>query len=85
MVEKILVRPTSSTHLPHHISFRTRDSQNFLEMNLPKVKKSKSASFQLGCIEPGLASTIQDLLDFPCRSDETVKEIIRGIRVHFHR
>lgn len=63
----------------------SNDSQNFLELNLPKVKKSKSASFQLGCIEPGLASAIQDSLDFPCRSDETVKEIIRGIRVHFHR
>ncbi|CAM9371557.1 unnamed protein product, partial [Hapterophycus canaliculatus] len=63
----------------------TDDLKNFLEMNLPKIKKSKSASFQLGCIEPGLASAIQDRLDFPCRSDETVKEIIRGIRVHFHR
>ncbi|CAB1100539.1 unnamed protein product [Ectocarpus sp. CCAP 1310/34] len=63
----------------------TDDLKNFLEMNLPKVKKSKSASFQLGCIEPGLASAIQDRLGFPCRSDETVKEIIRGIRVHFHR
>lgn len=63
----------------------THSAQNFLEMNLPKVKKSKSASFQLGCIEPGLASAIQDRLDFPCRSDETVKEIIRGIRVHFSR
>ncbi|CAM9211119.1 unnamed protein product [Discosporangium mesarthrocarpum] len=61
----------------------TDDLKHFLEMNLPKVKKSKS--FQLGCIEPNLASAIQDSVGFPCRSDDTIREIMRGIRVHFSR
>ncbi|CAM9355444.1 unnamed protein product [Choristocarpus tenellus] len=62
----------------------TDDLKNFLEMNLPKVKKSKS-KFQLGCIESGLARAIQDQLGFPCRSDDTITGIVRGIRVHFSR
>jgi hypothetical protein len=38
----------------------------------------------LSCqIEPALAQMIGEALGFPCRSDDTVKEIIRGIRLHF--
>jgi len=59
----------------------------FLEMNLPKIsaKKGKEkATFSLGVIEPGLATAISDgLPGISCRSDDTVREIIRGVRLHF--
>lgn len=51
---------------------------NFLEMNLPK----KSKTFSLGVIDPGLATAISDGLGVSCRSDDTVREILRGCRSH---
>ncbi|KAL7429161.1 hypothetical protein ACHAXH_001418 [Discostella pseudostelligera] len=58
----------------------------FLEMNLPKIKKKKegkAAAFALGVIDPALATAIADgMLGLSCRSDETVREIIRGCRLH---
>jgi len=62
----------------------TGSLHNFLEMNLPKVKKSsKTASFSLGVIDPALATAISDgLSGISCRSDDTVKEILRGCRLH---
>ena len=58
----------------------------FLEMNLPKIKKKKegkAAAFALGVIDPALATAIADgMPGLSCRSDETVREIIRGCRLH---
>jgi hypothetical protein len=34
-------------------------------------------------IEPTLATAIQENLGIPCRSDESIREITRGIRAHF--
>jgi len=51
---------------------------NFLEMNLPK----KAKKFQLGVIDPGLATAISDGLGVSCRSDDTIREIMRGCRLH---
>ena len=51
---------------------------NFLEMNLPK----KAKSFSLGIVDPGLATAISDGLGVSCRSDDTVREILRGCRMH---
>jgi nucleolar protein 56 len=34
-------------------------------------------------MEPTLATAIQENLGVPCRSDETIREITRGIRHHF--
>lgn len=59
----------------------TGDLKNFIESNLPKGKKS--SQFPLGVIEPTLATAIQENLGVPCRSDETIREITRGIRNHF--
>lgn len=59
----------------------TSDLKNFIESNLPKGKKS--SQFPLGVIEPTLATAIQENLSVPCRSDETIREITRGIRNHF--
>ncbi|CAM9101818.1 unnamed protein product [Ectocarpus fasciculatus] len=56
------------------------DLKAFLEANLPKGKKAKH---QLGVIEPLLAQSIQENLSIPCKSDDTVRELTRGIRQHF--
>lgn len=60
---------------------------NFLEMNLPKVKKSsKTPAFAVGVIDPGLATAISEgLPGVVCRSDDTVREILRGCRTHLNR
>lgn len=34
-------------------------------------------------MEPTLATAIQENLSIPCRSDETIREISRSIRMHF--
>ena len=57
----------------------TDDLKSFLQANLSKGKKSTERT--LGVIEPQLATAIENL-DIPCRSDETVRELCRGIRVH---
>jgi nucleolar protein 56 len=52
---------------------------DFLEMNLPK----KSKKYSLGIIDPGLATAISEGLGgVSCRSDDTVREILRGCRQH---
>jgi nucleolar protein 56 len=57
---------------------------NFLEMNLPKAKKSskKTPAFSLGIVDPALATAIADGLGVSCRSDDTIREITRGCRLH---
>jgi nucleolar protein 56 len=58
---------------------------NFLEMNLPKASKksSKTPQFSLGVIDPALATSISEGLGgVSCRSDDTVREILRGCRTH---
>lgn len=62
---------------------------NFLEMNLPKLtaggkKKSpkKTADFSLGVIDPAMATAIADGLGVTCRSDDTIREMLRGCRLH---
>lgn len=59
----------------------TEDLKNFLETNLPKSKKA--SRFPLGVIEPTLATAIQENLGITCRSDDTIRELTRGIRFHF--
>lgn len=72
--------------------------KSFLEMNLPLDKKSKkkkkkaaddddgptTATYQLGIVDTGLATAIAEGLPelTSCRSDDTVREIVRGIRCH---
>jgi nucleolar protein 56 len=61
---------------------------DFLEMNLPKIskkakKEGKAPEFTLGVIDPALATAIADgLPGLSCRSDDTVREILRGCRLH---
>jgi len=56
---------------------------SFLEMNLPKKSSKKSKAFTLGVVDPALATAISDgLKGISCRSDDTIKEITRGCRLH---
>ena len=61
---------------------------DFLEMNLPKIgkkakKEGKASEFSLGVIDPALATAIADgLPGLSCRSDDTIREILRGCRQH---
>jgi nucleolar protein 56 len=59
------------------------DLQNFLEQNLPKLKDSKKAKFQLGVSDPKLGNSIVETTKIPCVSNDHVGEILRGIRAHF--
>ena len=47
-----------------------------------KKKKKKGGNFKLGVVAPNLAQAIKAELDISCITDETVKEISRGIRLH---
>jgi nucleolar protein 56 len=55
---------------------------HFLDGNLPKASKKKSASFALGVIDPALGTAINNGLGYSVRSDDTVREVIRGCRLH---
>ena len=59
--------------------------KSFLELNLPKAKEGKKPKFWLGVTDPKLGSSIQEETRFPCRCDEISRELLRGIRNHFHR
>ena len=52
---------------------------NFLEMNLPKKKKS----YQLGVYDPELAKDLAP--NFPVTQGQIVRELLRGCRMHFSR
>ena len=57
----------------------TEQLHNFLEMNLPK----KAKKYTLGVIDPALATAIAEGMGgINCRSDDTVREILRGCRLH---
>ena len=57
----------------------------FLEMNLPKSSSSSKSSkkVQLGVFEPNLGGSIKAELGMDCVSNETVRELLRGIRFHY--
>jgi len=64
----------------------------FLEMNVPKSTGKKKSSgdvkVQIGVVDPSLATAISEGMEqrkrsISCRSDDTIREIIRGCRLHF--
>jgi nucleolar protein 56 len=63
----------------------TEELRNFLEINLPKAKEAKKAKFALGVTDHKVGSHIYEDTKIPCRSDEFVLELLRGIRLHFDR
>jgi nucleolar protein 56 len=56
----------------------SEDLQNFLEQNLPKLKDSKKAKFQLGVADSKLGNSIVETTKIPCVCNDHVGEIIRG-------
>ncbi|KAI8823061.1 uncharacterized protein EV422DRAFT_389925 [Fimicolochytrium jonesii] len=52
----------------------------FLEMNLPKAGKKQKV--QLGVSESNLGGGIKAELGYDCLHNDTVRELLRGIRVH---
>ena len=58
--------------------------KTFLELQLPDVKKGgkKGKGYSLGLIDPMFASAVQEATSFPCKSDDTIREILRGMRLH---
>eukprot|EP01138_Halocafeteria_seosinensis_P014099 gb/GECG01014397.1/.p1 GENE.gb/GECG01014397.1/~~gb/GECG01014397.1/.p1 ORF type:complete len:543 (+),score=98.26 gb/GECG01014397.1/:1-1629(+) len=63
----------------------SEDLKNFLEFNLPKVKPGKTPKFELGVIDHKIALAIQEAVGVPCKCNDAVNELIRGIRLHFDR
>ncbi|KAJ3208970.1 snoRNP complex protein nop56 [Entophlyctis luteolus] len=53
--------------------------KSFLELNLPKGKKT---GVQLGVGEKNLAGQIKATLGYDCVNNDTVLELIRGLRLH---
>ncbi len=65
----------------------TDSLKSFLEMNLPKSsskkKEGQASPFVLGVIDSGLATAISEgIPGISVRSDDTVREIARGARLH---
>lgn len=61
---------------------------SFLEKNLPAIsdkKKKKKASYVLGVVEPDLGKAVAEATGASVRSDDVVREIIRGARQHLSR
>ncbi|XP_074370019.1 nucleolar protein 56-like [Apium graveolens] len=60
----------------------TDELQNFLEVNLPKLKKRKVQKFSVGVVDPKLGSHIHQLTSIPCQSNDFVFEMLCGVRLH---
>ena len=59
--------------------------KTFLKTNLPPVsskKKKKGPAFSLGVVEPDLGKAIAEATGAHCRSDDVVRELLRGARQH---
>lgn len=56
----------------------------FLEANLPsvKAKAGKSPKWHLGVSDPKIGNAIQEGRGIPCNSNDTIAEVVRGIRMH---
>ncbi|GBG25967.1 Nucleolar protein 58 [Hondaea fermentalgiana] len=63
----------------------TEDLATFLTSNMPKSKKMKQEGMVLGVTAPNLASAIREETGIPCKADETVQELLRGVRTHLAR
>jgi nucleolar protein 56 len=56
--------------------------KNFLNTNLPATKSSKKQKFLLGIAEPKLGSEIFSETGVTASFNESIEELIRGIRTH---
>lgn len=53
--------------------------------NMPQSKKKKKSNMVLGVGDPKLGAAVQEVLDIPCQSGGVVLEVLRGVRLYFHR
>jgi len=58
------------------------DLRGFLEANLSGKKKSKTT---IGIEDSRLAAVVQEQLEISCQSTGIVLEVLRGVRLHFHK
>ncbi|GAB2269706.1 snoRNP complex protein nop56 [Dionaea muscipula] len=64
----------------------TDELRNVLELNLPKAKvKDGQPTYVLGVADPKIGAHISENTRIPCRSNEFVLELLRGVRFHFDR
>ncbi|KAH9617578.1 hypothetical protein KSS87_004016 [Heliosperma pusillum] len=61
----------------------TDELRNFLDLNFPE--KSKAKDLVLGLADSKLGASIFDETKLPCRSNEFVLELLRGVRLHFEK
>jgi len=60
--------------------------KNFLEMNMPSVKKAdKKGKVELGVLDSKLGSAINEELGIKCTMKDPVPEMVRAIRMHLSR
>jgi len=57
--------------------------KDYLSLTLPACKDVKKAKYELGVSAPTMGNAIQEELNIPCVSNEVVRELVRGIRLHF--
>ncbi len=63
----------------------SEDLRAFLEANLPAHKSGKAPKWFLGVSDPKIGNAVQEGAGIPCNSNDTIAEIVRGIRLHFDR
>ena len=59
------------------------DLKVFLEANIPTGKKKSKVA--LGISDAKIGGGIQEACNIQCEYGQTVLEILRGIRLHFHK
>jgi nucleolar protein 56 len=71
-------------NLPHLQQQRNNKKNGTDSSKKKKTSGATVPSFVLGVVDPGLATAISDGFQggISCRSDDTVKEILRGCRLH---
>lgn len=59
------------------------DLKAFLESNIPTGKKKSKVV--LGVSDGKIGGSVQERVDIQCETGDAVPEIVRGIRMHFHK
>ena len=59
------------------------DLKAFLENNVPTGKKKSKVVLGVG--DSKIGGSIQERVDIQCETGDAVPEILRGIRLHFHK
>lgn len=57
--------------------------KNFLTAHLPATKTSKKQKFKLGISDSRQGKPIFEATGITCHTDETIVELLRGVRTHF--